>query len=85
MPATGEPVRVSRGHFHFGDPRALLLIARQTVLTSLFAVLVAGGGAFALLLYHYVDVGKIGRVMVIYDNTTKSHGVWSVAGVGTGD
>ncbi|MDT4937882.1 MAG: hypothetical protein QOG80_1553 [Pseudonocardiales bacterium] len=45
----------------------LLLVWRQNILTSSFAVLVTGGGAFALLLYRYVDVGKIGPIPSMYD------------------
>jgi hypothetical protein len=41
---------------------AVLLIARQNVITTAFAVLVSGGGAFVLLLYRYVDIGKIGPI-----------------------
>jgi hypothetical protein len=41
---------------------AVLLVVRQNLITTAFAVLVAGGGAFVLLLYRYVDVGKIGPI-----------------------
>lgn len=41
---------------------ALSLIVRQNLITTAFAVLVTGGGAFVLLLYRYVDVGKIGPI-----------------------
>jgi hypothetical protein len=45
----------------------LLLVLRQNIVTTAFAVLVSGGGAFVLLLYRYVDVGKIGPIPNMYD------------------
>lgn len=45
----------------------LLILYRQTVWTALIAVLVAGGGAAALLLYRYADVGKIGPLPNMYE------------------
>lgn len=46
---------------------ALLILYRQTLLTAGFAVLVAGGGAALLVVYRYVDVGKIGPVPNMYE------------------
>jgi drug/metabolite transporter (DMT)-like permease len=39
---------------------AALILARPNALTATFAALVAGGGAALLVLYRYVDVGKLG-------------------------
>lgn len=46
---------------------AVLLVLRQNVLTVLFAAAVAGGGAFLLVLYRYVDVGRLGPVPDLYE------------------
>jgi hypothetical protein len=41
---------------------AVLVLVRPNVLTALFSAAVAGGGAVLLVLYRYVDVGKIGPI-----------------------
>jgi hypothetical protein len=46
---------------------ALLLLIRQNVFTVSIALLVTGGGAAALVLYRYVDVGKIGPIPNMYE------------------
>jgi hypothetical protein len=45
----------------------LLLVWRQNILTAAFTVLVTAGGAALLVLYVYVDVGKIGPIPDMYD------------------
>jgi Ni/Fe-hydrogenase subunit HybB-like protein len=46
---------------------ALLIVYRQNALTATVALLVAGGGAIALVVYRYVDIGKIGPVPDMYE------------------
>jgi len=46
---------------------ALLVLVRPNRLTAAIVALVAGGGAFALLLYAKVNVGKIGPLPNMYD------------------
>ena len=46
---------------------ALALVLRRRRYTAAFAFVVAAGGVFAVLLYQYVDVGKIGPIPDMYD------------------
>ncbi len=46
---------------------AVAVIARRNRLTALLVVLVAGGGLVLLLVYRYVDIGKIGPIPAMYD------------------
>jgi hypothetical protein len=46
---------------------AIALLVRPRRYTAAFAFLVATGGVFAVLLYQYVDVGKIGPIPDMYD------------------
>lgn len=46
---------------------ALAVVVRPNRLTAALSALVAGGGAFVLLLYAKVNVGKIGPVPNMYD------------------
>ena len=41
---------------------AVWLVIRQDVWSAGFAALLSGGGAFLLILYRYVDVGRIGPI-----------------------
>jgi hypothetical protein len=47
---------------------AILLLVRPNRWTAGIAALVAGGGVVALLLYYFVDVGKIGPIPNMYEN-----------------
>jgi len=58
----------------------LLLVLRQNILTSAFTVLVTGGGAFALLLYRYVNVGKLGPLPNMYEPVWYSEKTQSLIG-----
>lgn len=46
---------------------ALALLLRPRRYTAAFAFLVAAGGAVAVVLYRYVDVGKLGPLPNMYD------------------
>ncbi len=59
---------------------AVLLIVRRTVWTALATVAVAGGGLATLLLYRYVDVGKIGPLPPMYEPIWYTEKSWSAAG-----
>jgi hypothetical protein len=48
---------------------AVLLLVRPNRITAGIAALVAGGGVVALLLYYFVDVGKIGPFPNMYEPT----------------
>ncbi|HJQ41966.1 MAG TPA: hypothetical protein VJ831_02680 [Jatrophihabitantaceae bacterium] len=41
---------------------AALVLLRPNALTAAFAALVSGGGAALLVLYRYVDIGKLGPI-----------------------
>lgn len=58
----------------------LCILLRPGPLSAGFTLLVAGGGAFVLLLYRYVDVGKIGPVPNMYDPGWFTEKKWSLAG-----
>jgi hypothetical protein len=58
----------------------LWILLRPGVLSSAFTLLVAGGGAFVLLLYRYVNVGKIGPIPNMYDPGWFTEKKWSLAG-----
>ena len=47
---------------------AILLLVRPGRLTAAIAAIVAGGGVFALLLYYFVNVGKIGPLPNMYEH-----------------
>jgi hypothetical protein len=46
---------------------AVALLVRRNRLTALLVVLVAGGGLVLLLVYRYVDIGRIGPLPSMYD------------------
>lgn len=46
---------------------AIAILIRRNLLTATFALLVAAGGLALLLLYRYVNVGKIGPLPNMYD------------------
>jgi hypothetical protein len=46
---------------------ALAVVVRRNRLTALLVVLVAGGGLVLLLVYRYVDIGRIGPIPAMYD------------------
>jgi hypothetical protein len=58
----------------------LWILLRPGLLSAGCTLLVAGAGAFALLLYHYVDVGKIGPIPNMYDPGWFTEKKWSLAG-----
>ena len=59
---------------------AVWLLVRPALRSAGFAALVAGGGAAVLLIYRYVDVGKIGPVPNMYDPEWFTEKKWSLAG-----
>lgn len=59
---------------------ALWLLWRRDVFSIGFTALVAGGGAFLLLLYNWVDVGKIGPIPDMYDPYWPTEKKWALAG-----
>ena len=59
---------------------ALALIVRPRRYTAGFAFLVAAAGTFAVLLYQYVDVGKIGPIPDMYDPYWGTEKVLSLLG-----
>jgi hypothetical protein len=56
------------------------ILLRPGVLSAAFTLLVAGGGAFVLLLYRYVNVGKIGPIPNMWDPGWFPEKKWSLAG-----
>jgi hypothetical protein len=46
---------------------AVWLVLQPKLLAILFSVALTGGGAFLLVLYRYVDVGKIGPIPNMYE------------------
>jgi hypothetical protein len=58
----------------------LWILMRPGVLSAGFTLLVAGGGAFVLVLYRYVNVGKIGPIPNMYDPGWFTEKKWSLAG-----
>ncbi|MEP7022078.1 MAG: hypothetical protein ABI808_15650, partial [Pseudonocardiales bacterium] len=46
---------------------AVAVVMRTNRLTAALVALVTGGGAFALLLYRFVDVGKLGPLPDMYE------------------
>ena len=59
---------------------AVALLVRPRRYTAAFAFLVAAGGVFAVLLYQYVDVGKIGPIPDMYDPFWTTEKVLSLIG-----
>jgi hypothetical protein len=59
---------------------ALALAFRPRRYTAGFAFLVATGGVFAVLLYQYVNVGKIGPIPDMYDPIWSTEKVLSLIG-----
>ena len=55
---------------------AVLLLIRPRRSTVLFAFLVAAAGTVAVVLYRYVDVGKIGPIPNMYDPYWAPAGKW---------
>jgi drug/metabolite transporter (DMT)-like permease len=58
----------------------LALVLRPRRYTAAFAFLVSAGGLFAVLLYQYVDVGKIGPIPDMYDPVWSTEKAASVVG-----
>jgi hypothetical protein len=58
----------------------LWILLRPGVLSAGFTLVVAGGGAFVLLLYRYVNVGKIGPIPNMWDPGWFPEKKWSLAG-----
>lgn len=56
------------------------ILLRPGMLSYLFALAVTGGGAFALLLYRYDNVGKIGPIPNMYEPVWFTEKEWSLAG-----
>jgi hypothetical protein len=56
------------------------ILLRPGVLSAGFTLLVAGGGAFVLLLYRYVNVGKIGPIPNMWDPGWFPEKKWSLVG-----
>lgn len=59
---------------------ALWLVVQPKLLSILFTIAVTGGGAFALLLYRYVDVGKLGPIPNMYEPIWTGEKQLSLAG-----
>jgi hypothetical protein len=59
---------------------AVWVLVRPAALSAGFAVLVAAGGAALLLVYRYVNVGKIGPIPNMYDPEWFTEKNWSLAG-----
>ena len=55
---------------------------RANLWTALLVVLVAGGGLALLLLYRYVDVGKLGPLPNMYEPDWYPKKDWSAIGEG---
>jgi hypothetical protein len=62
----GELFRIEAG---LAIVAAILLLVRPGRLTAAIAAIVAGGGVFALLLYYFVNVGKLGPLPNMYEPT----------------
>ena len=60
----------------------VLLLVRANIWTALLVVLVAGGGLALLLLYRYVDVGKLGPLPNMYEPIWYPKKEWSAIGEG---
>lgn len=56
---------------------ALALVIRPSRVVYVLVLLVAGGGLFALLLYRYVDVGKLGPLPNMYEPAWYGRKVWT--------
>jgi hypothetical protein len=59
---------------------ALAVLLRRNRLTAALVVLVAGGGLVLLVVYRYVDIGRIGIVPAMYDPEWFPEKVASAAG-----
>jgi hypothetical protein len=59
---------------------AIAAIVRRNRLTALVVVLVAGGGLALLLVYRYVDIGRLGPIPSMYDPEWFPEKVASAAG-----
>ncbi len=60
---------------------AVLVVVWASRLSALFALAVAGGGLILLVLYRYVDVGRLGPIPDMYQPIWNVPGKkWSVAG-----
>jgi len=62
----GELFRVEAG---LAIVAGILLLVRPGRLTAWVAAIVAGGGVLALLLYYFVNVGEIGPLPNMYENS----------------
>ena len=56
------------------------ILLRPGLLSSAFALAVTGGGAFALLLYRYDNVGKLGPIPNMYEPVWFTEKEWALAG-----
>lgn len=59
---------------------AVWLLLQPKLLAIVFGVLLTGGGAFALVLYRYVDVGKLGPIPNMYEPIWTGEKQLSLAG-----
>ena len=59
---------------------ALGVVVRPRRYTAAFAFLVGAGGLFAVLLYQYVDVGKLGPLPDMYDPVWSTKKALSIVG-----
>jgi hypothetical protein len=83
----GKPISISEGDlFRVEAVAALVALVLLAVLprrwTVLVALVVAAGGAAAVLLYRYVDVGAIGPFPNMYEPFWYPEKVWSVIAEG---
>jgi hypothetical protein len=58
----------------------LWLLVRPGILSVVFTLLITGGGAAALLVYRYVNVGKIGPIPNMWEPIWTTEKQWSLAG-----
>lgn len=58
----------------------VLLIFRATLWTALAVVAVAGGGLFLVMLYRWVDIGKLGPLPPMYEPVWYPEKSWSAVG-----
>lgn len=59
---------------------AVWLLVQPKLLSILFTILLTGGGAFALVLYRYVDVGQQGPIPNMYEPIWTGEKQLSLAG-----
>lgn len=86
---SGKPVTVSQGELFRVEAGlalgALVLVAAvHRRWTALLALVVALGGAAAVLVYRYVDVGALGPLPNMYDSFWYAEKSWSAVAVAEG-